>query len=386
MATTVTSLDLTDVPADFQSLYVSLQTDINEMAAAASAGWDKTRSPVAFSTGCILANCNQGTALADKGAAAKALAEIDALAAMGARAVTLPLHFPILYRPFYQFNGNPSDFPNILNFYQTVTSHIQKKGLKLIVESQILFQALGMKTQRFFATISPDQLLNARAVMIALIQQQFAPDFLNLGSEPDTAADLLGVPMPTPAEYSAQVAKLQSQISAITPITAKLGAGIGTWLGDKGKPYLRQLLTVGLDYIDLHLYQVNFGAGMALLDMADMVISGGLPVGIAQTWVNKSSDDELKAQIDPSVYFGRNPFDFWAPLDQSFLQTLVAIAYWKKFVYISPFWERYLFAYIPFSKDDSSDTVDAKAGSAFMSAMLAGKLSPSGSTYSNVIG
>src|SRR5262249_37164735 len=158
--------------------------------------------------------------------------------------------------------------------------------------------------------------------------------FLNLGSEPDTAADLLGVPMPTPAQYAAQIAQLKSQISAILPITAKLGAGIGTWLGDKGQPYLQQLLTVGLDYIDLHLYQLNFGAGMALLDMADTVIAGGLPVGIAQTWVNKSSDDELKAQTDPSVYFGRNPFDFWAPLDQTFLQTLVAIAHWKKFVYI----------------------------------------------------
>jgi len=383
------------VPANFTELYASLEQKIDAFDRTVSSQWSGQKSPVVWSTELLIANCNRGLSLLRPQAHRSILRELDRLQGLGVNAVTLCIGFPILYQPFYDFNGDPQDYQRILNFYQQLAMEIHHRGLKLIVESSILFLGSysadsGFKLAGYYPTLSGHQLVDGRAQNIVTIAREVRPDFLNLGSEPDTQATLSKQPsFKTPDGYAEIISYFLTKLHQSGVGNLPIGAGIGTWQPD-GPSFVKALLSTGINYLDLHIYPINHAYLENAITYAGMAHAAGKPAAISEAWLLKVGDGELgrmNAASDPTA-FSRDAYNFWAPLDQKFLGALVKYANWKQLLYCSPYWSRYFWSYVPYDQvenlGDASRTVQQSVRVA-MYAMLSQKLTPTGEFYSRAI-
>src|SRR5262249_1267388 len=158
-----------------------------------------------------------------------------------------------------------------------------------IVETSVAFtgyfsQNSGLNFAGYYPTLSLDNLTNGRAQNAITILQELQPDFLNLGSEPDTQASLANQPaINTPPGYATYVSTMMSQINAAGAHIVRIGAGIGTWLGQElGTSFVNGLLTTGIDYLDLHIYPVNKDFFSDAITLSDIFIQAGKPVAISE--------------------------------------------------------------------------------------------------------
>jgi hypothetical protein len=101
--------------------------------------WDGQRSDVQFAAELLVANCNRGRQLLDPLAFEGTKLELTRLQGLGVRAVTICIGFPLLYRPFFEFNGDPDDYQRFIDFYRKLSGEVHRRNLKLIVESSVLF-------------------------------------------------------------------------------------------------------------------------------------------------------------------------------------------------------------------------------------------------------
>ena len=383
------------VPANFRETYASLEQRIDAFDHAVSSQWNGQTSPVAWSTELLIANCNRGLSLLRPQAYRSTLRELDRLEGLGVKAVTLCIGFPILYRPFYDFNGDPQDYPRILNFYRNLAREIHSRGLKMIVESSILFLGRysadsGFKLAEYYPTLRSRQLIDGRAQNIVTIAKEVRPDFLNLGSEPDTQATLSRQPIfKTPDGYTGIINDFLNQLHKAGAGGIPIGAGIGTWQPD-GRAFVKGLLSTGINYLDLHIYPVHRNYLENAITYADMAHAAGKQVAISEAWLLKVGDSELghiNAASNPTA-FSRDAYSFWAPLDQKFLGALVKYANWKHLLYCSPYWSRYFWSYVPYDqvKDpgNANSTIQQSVWTA-MYAMLRHELTSTGQFYSRAI-
>ena len=65
-------------------------------------------------------------------------------------------------------------------------------------------------------------------------------------------------------------------------------------------------------------------------------------------WAYKIADSELGV-LDYTTVYSRDPFSFWQPIDQSFLQAMSDFANYQKFTFITPFWSHYYSAYLDYN-------------------------------------
>ena len=141
----------------------------------------------------------------------------------------------------------------MLAFYQKFVTEAHNRGLKVAIETSVLFPsvATSLPLTQYYATLSTAQVTAGRGQNALTIAQQVQPDWMNLGSEPDTQAALLGLSAEyTPQQYATEISTIVSQLRA-AGINGKplIGAGIGGWQND-GSTYLQALLGAGTDYID----------------------------------------------------------------------------------------------------------------------------------------
>src|SRR5574340_251755 len=123
------------VPSEYQDLYASLDSQIATFSSTVNAGWNGTRSSVAFSAHLASADAYLGPALLGSTHLAGTQLELNSLKALGAKAVTLSIGFPMLYAPFFT---NQTDYQQYLNYYTQVASMVRAASLKLIVETQVV--------------------------------------------------------------------------------------------------------------------------------------------------------------------------------------------------------------------------------------------------------
>lgn len=367
------------IPSNYQSLYDYLASQIDTFQTTINSNWNGSKSPVVYSAELLTVNSNNGLALLGPNVPSKYRQELQRLKSSGVQAVTFNIAFPLFYQPFYDSISNPGDYQPMVKFYTQVAADAHAAGLKVIVETSLLFSGYysknaGFDVSVYYPTLSLTQLTNARAQNAITILQQVKPDYLNLGSEPDTQAGIANQPtINTASGYTTYVGSMISQInSAGVHGSVKIGAGVGTWL-QNAPDFVNGLLTTPIDYLDLHVYPVNrtFFANAATL--ADMFLSAGRPVAMSEAWLLKESDSELATgdvASDPKIY-ARDAFSFWAPLDQKFLTACVDLANWKQFVYFSAFWSRYFWAYLDYNQyqADSSDQVTNAAEQAALTAI-----------------
>jgi uncharacterized protein (TIGR03437 family) len=378
------------------SLCGLLQGDLDSFNTTVTAGWNGVKTPVAFGTDLTTADCNRGPAtLLAPGTFAQVLIQLNAFALVGVQSVTVCMGFPILYQPFYQYNGDPQDYAPMVTFYQNVVSEAHKRGLKVVVETSVLFPsvATALPLTPYYATLSEAQVTAGRAQNALVIAQQVQSDYLNLGSEPDTQAALLGLPAEyTPQEYATEIATITSQLHA-AGINGKplIGAGIGNWQTD-GSTYLQALLGAGTDYIDLHIYSANLSLLPLAATYLDTARAAGKGVAISEAWLKKVTDSQMEGSEYAIIQaLNADPYDnfsFWEPLDSEFLGELVKLSYWKNLYYLSPFSYSWFFAYLDYNQygNATTDQQTTAINAAASVAMRAGQLSAVGQSYAAAIG
>ncbi|MGA2724719.1 MAG: hypothetical protein ABSG79_20200 [Bryobacteraceae bacterium] len=383
-------------PASLSAMCNQIEGDLDSFNTAVSAGWNGVKTPVAFGTEVTTADCNRGPAtLLAPGTFSQVLIQLNAFALVGVQSVTTCIGFPLLYEPFYEYNNDPQDYPKIVAFYQSFVSEAHKRGLKVVIETSVLFPSVAtdLPLTKYYATLSEAEVTAGRGQNALTIAQQVQPDYLNLGSEPDTQAALLGLSAEyTPQEYATEIATITSQLRA-AGINGKplIGAGIGNWQTD-GSSYLQALLNAGTDYIDLHIYSANLSFLPLTVTYLDTARAAGKGVAISEAWLKKVTDSQMQGSEFAIIQaLSADPYDnfsFWEPLDSEFLGELVKLSYWKNLYYLSPFSDDWFFAYLDYDQygNDTTDQQTTAINAAASAAMRAGQLSAVGQSYAAAIG
>jgi uncharacterized protein (TIGR03437 family) len=383
-------------PASLSATCNLLQGDLDSFNTTVTAGWNGVKTPVAFGTEVTTADCNRGPAtLLAPDTFAQVLIQLNAFALVGVQSVTTCIGFPALYQPFYEYNGDPQDYPKMVTFYQNFVSEAHKRGLKVVIEASVLFPSVdtALPLTQYYATLSEAQVTAGRAQNALVIAQQVQPDYLNLCSEPDTQSALLGLPAEyTPQEYATDISTITSQLRAAGIKNMPLiGAGIGNWQTN-GNTYLQALLGTGTDYIDLHVYAANLNLLPLTVTYLDTARAAGKGVAISEAWLKKVTDSQMQASEYAIIgALSGDPYDnfsFWEPLDSEFLGELVKLSYWKNLYYLSPFPLDWFFAYLDYNQygNDTTAQQTTAINAAASAAMRAGELSSVGQSYAAAIG
>jgi uncharacterized protein (TIGR03437 family) len=375
-----------------------MQGYLSSYNATLSSQWNGAKSSAVFGTELLAANDNIGlTGLLAPNALSKVQMELDGMSKVGVQFVTVAVSFPILYQPFYSFEtNNPQDYAQVLTFYQNVMAQIHQRGMKVLIETFVVFPAYAtdLPLNDYYKSLTTSQFNAGRAQNAQNVAQLLQPDWLNLGSEPDTESVLIGLKAEyTPQQWATEISTIVTQLRS-AGINGKplVGAGCGAWQ-QNGSDYVQALLSTGIEYFDMHTFSVNLGmlnTGQMYLDTA---IAAGKGTAISEAWDHKLTDAQLQVPTEFGIINELaaaepyNAYSFGATQDAEFLGELIGLAYWKRLLYVSPFESEIFFAYVNYNLSSSLSapdltTAETKAESA---ALANGTMSSLGLWYAAAI-
>lgn len=338
------------VPPVYQDLYSSLNTYLTNFNATLPPG---SGFPVLFAGNLKNADGNAGPQLVNPGSMPGILLQLQELKAIGVQAVMVQVGFPILYEPFLTSQGQSYD--QFVSFYQQVAASIRAAGLKLIIENDTLLTndvQAGWDVAPFYATLDWTQYQQARAQTALTVAQTMQPDYLVVLEEPTTEADNSGqTNANTPGGSASLLSEILTSVQQSGVPGMLVGAGTGTAQAN-ALSFIQQYVTLPVDFIDMHIYPINYAYLPMALQIASTAAAAGKPVGMTECWLWKVRDDELGVLTNDEVR-ARDPFSFWEPLDAYFLQTMQNLAASTNMLFIDPFGSEYLAAYLTY--DDSTD-------------------------------
>lgn len=235
----------TSVPATYRALYDILEAQID--------GFDRylaTRPlqdrPITFAGELVTANGNRGPDLLKPGAIEGVKLELDRMGELGVKGVTIAVSYPLLIETFPRSG-------EYLAFFKSVMKESRQRGMKVDIETGPIFANTPFSPFTFdFSTLTFERYKTERRTFIATILRELAPDYLNLGAEPDTEASLTGVrELNDPGRY---VELINFVLAGADRRNTLIGAGSGTWSNPE---HVRRLATeTTVDFISLHLYPV----------------------------------------------------------------------------------------------------------------------------------
>jgi hypothetical protein len=347
------------IPAEFSSLYSFLESTLNTFKSNLNQEWDGAKY-YNFIPGVQLAvaNANRGEALLTESAKIGNLLFLDRFVELGIKGVTVNIGYPILLPDF----SNSSQY---LEFYKWLANEIRKRGIKLIVESGIIFRESEYSSLNI--GVYYDNLADwnhyfwGRRIMAHTIVSEIKPDFLSIGNEQSVEEGIIGLPNPsglsepyfTPYIYSEYIKYV---LDGLDKNGVLLGAGSGTW---DDPEFVKAFVKIKeLDYIDLHVYPITHDCLERGVELAEIAKENGKMVISTECWLYKATSQEVEAGgVTRLNIFSRDVFDFWIPLDEKFHEVFVLLAHAKQFEYIAPFWIRHYFAYLKY--DDSTKNLPA---------------------------
>lgn len=332
------------VPPAYQQLYSDTQAGLDALTSHLGTLPAPAAGTMTFGAELGVADGNRGADLLQPQALAGVALALDRLQELGVQGVTITVPYP-LYTP-----ADPN-YDGYRRFYQGVAALVRQRGMTLDVEAGVVFantpfSAAGVS----YAGLTLPAYARADHAMVQKIIDDLSPDYLSISSEPSTSATLLGLSqINDPAVNAAFVG---SVLDGVQRGTTLLGAGAGTW---ESPEFVQRLAATSLDYIDLHVYPLTAQTVANLGKMAAIARQAGLPLVLDEAWLYKATAQELgngtPVAATPAI-FKRDPYSFWAPLDQEFLYDLSTLAQNLGVRYFSPFWSGYFFAYLD---DDPAD-------------------------------
>lgn len=379
------------VPSAYADLYRDLDSQLTAFDSRITREWNGSTYPTDAGAELSTANGNRGMQVLAPNTRLGVVAELNALKSLGLRSVVVAIQYPLLNRPYLDSISRTADYDGYLNFYKFVADEVRSRGMRLVVESGPVFPGVyslgsGLDVARHYAAVTDQQYIQARAAMAGLIAREIQPDYLQIGAEPDTEAQITGrSTLRSASVYAGFVGAALAEVRAANVPHVQFGAGIGTWLPN-GRDFIDAYVRAGVDFIDLHVYPVNRNFLENTIAYADAAIAQGRKVIIAEAWLLKMRDSELgvASPAADAAIFARDAWSFWAPLDQKFLAVFTKFGHWKQLQVFSAFWTRYLFAYVDYetSKDKSSDQLILDSSTAAAAAIVGNRPSSTGQAFS----
>jgi uncharacterized protein (TIGR03437 family) len=382
-------------PSAFATTCSQMQSGLSSYNTTLTGQWHGSKSSTLFGTELLSSNDNLGLkGILASNAMEKVNTELDALSKLGVTFVVTAVSFPILYQPFYTYNNDPQDYASVLAFYENVMAAARQHGMKVLIESTVVFPsyATDLPLKQYYATLTTDQLAAGRAQVAQIVAQQLQPDWLNMGSEPDTISSLVGLSSElTAAEWASDISTIVAQLrSAGIKGSPLIGAGCGAWqIG--GSDYVSALMSTGIDYFDTHVFTVGeIALAEALLDQA---IAAGKSVAISETWDHKVADSQLQGLSEYGIINAissveaYNAYSFTATQDGEFLGEMIDLGYWKKLLYVAPFESELFFANVNYNQTASLSTASLSAAetAAESAAWANGSITPLGQWFTAAI-
>lgn len=400
MAISSAGLCSAQAPSTYQDLYTQLSGDINDFANTITGSWNGSKYPVTFGGQLTGANSNNGPGLLQPSSFALIQNEILLLKAIGVKAISIEVSFPMLDAAFFDSLGQPTYQSQFTAFYANVAAAIRAQGLQVIVESQSMIPAglqsvWGAGLQNYYASLTTFQAYEAaRAQTTAIVAQTLRPDYFVLQEEPDTEASQST--QSAAGTVSGSTAMLNGSMAAVRQVNIpglKIGAGFGSWLQEYplfANSFTRQrcgqnvggqtqpCISQPLDFLDLHLYPItehtvdctpppnprpcaapNFWQNaLSILSTAN---AAGVPLTISQCWLRKLRDSEWPPVGSlGDIQEAREAYGFWAPLDLSFLQTVYSFANYGRMLFVVPFNTQNYSGYITWTGGSPTCSVNTK--------------------------
>jgi len=152
---------------------------------------------VAVAAELLAANGNRGAELLEPGEFAGAIKYLNRLDELGVGGVTVAIGYPLFTPSFPRYQ-------EYVSFYRRIAGEVRKRGMKLDVEALVLFANTPFSPIKWDFTGLTLERYKAEALqMDQAIIKEVAPDYLDIGAEPDTAARLLGMPeLGTPTVFA----------------------------------------------------------------------------------------------------------------------------------------------------------------------------------------
>lgn len=349
--------------------------------------WDGKPYPTNFSGHLYNANSNRGTAIIDPERYPALLLELDGLKALGVKAISINIDYPIIHPAFDPYGGQSADF---LAFYQKVVADIRARGLKVIVETAAIFSQADLSdvhVMPFYRRQTLSEYSQGRAEQAARIARILRPDYLSVIQEPDTEGSQTGKSELSTPEGSYQLLTQILSAYKSTGVTGvMIGAGTGTWMSDY-TAFINKFATTSIDFIDTHVYPVNNDNLTRAATIARLAASAGKKIAISEAWLFKVRDTE-RTTVPKADIFARDTFSFWAPLDQEFLLMLQHLCYLKKVEFIGFFGSIYFRGYIEYNESTaglSAAELQALASGVQSEAMQTGEFTSTGLAFHSYI-
>jgi hypothetical protein len=381
LVSAVCSCAQNNLPSEYQAIYTLINTQLTTFDSQVLAGWNGAPYSYMTSPQLLTASSDQYTSLLTTDYYTLSVEpELVSLQALGVQGVTIHIDMPILYEPFYA--SNSALYQQFVAFYQQLVQDVHSRGMKLIVETTVGSSLTGNLVgdfQAYYASLNWRQYITARAGTALNVAQLIQPDYLTVLTEPDSEATNSGQTNAGTLNGSTNLLKdILAALKSGNVTNVSIGAGAGTWLGQYTE-YIQNYLLQPIDFLDMHIYPVNYEYLQNAATGAQMAHAAGKQVGMSECWDWKIANDELGVLTYPIIE-ARNPFGFWAPDDQQFLATLKDFGQADEFTFISPFWSHYFNAYVSYSVDGSlsSEQVLTDSYTAAITAMNAGQYTSTG--------
>ena len=377
------------VPLEYRSLYAELDAQMATLETHLGDHWNGVKRPVAFAAELTTASSDRYAELFTPANQARIPVELVRLKALGVKAVTLSVHFPLLYAPFY---SNPSAYDENLEIYRRVVNGIRSLGLQVIIESQVVvprLDPLGDQIQRYYRSLTLAEHVEARAQTVRTIAAELRPDFLVVMCEERNEAYVTGHSSLATVAGATQLVRTVAERALQAGVAGmKVGAGSGSWSDHYRELTHSYLNEPAIDFFNVHVYPVARDFMQRPLEIAAIARSYNKRVAIGEAWLHKSADAETGIGISPFFFFGRNPFSFWAPLDARFLRTLVTLAHYDDYLFFSPYFSGFFFSYVPYTLETRNLTFDQMTDLASRmanSAMMDGNYTTTAAAYATYI-
>lgn len=365
-----------EVPEKYEAMYREIDAEIDRQLPLIPLPWGQKKTATAFGVELSAADSHRGEMLLSEQALREAALSLERLQALGVQSVSLSLRYPVLTR------SHPRS-AEYREFYRKLAAEIRRRGMAVVVEmgsayrepelSRIGADDRGLKRETFGAGLRE---------MAEAVVADIRPEFLTLLCEPDAQTRNTGLSF-SPAEFAAVI---RQAAKALDHPGVRLGAGAGSWVGID---YFKALASIPeLDYIDVHIYPVQYGfASDRVLKAAEVARAKGKRVSIGQAWLYKALGREL-GRISPVETFSRDAFSFWQPLDGNFIQLVVNLARTVDAEFCSFSGMKYLFAYIEPTADTvrlAAERVITLSDEAAAENIRKGALSPTGERFRELI-
>ena len=397
-----------NVPQEYQDLFVHLNSYMTGLHQDIDRRWDHTLHPGFIPmAGVLPANSNSGLDLLREGNLELTTLFISRLREMGCRGVQLDIQFPALDPDYYIFAKArgllPASSPGaaeMLAFYKSVVQEVRRQGLKLSIESQVVFTQptfSSLPVADYYLSFDADgwaglaRYKQRKLNMLKEVATELQPDYLTIGDEPETEMWLTGIRLLANRDnYLQMTMELTTGVRLVRPAGLKIGSGFlpGT---DNWRYWAEHLNTLDIDFVNIHIYPIDIypadrrdNVYQRTLQAADLAAAAGKTMAMGETWLYKQADGDTN---DPVILYGRDYFDFWEPLDMEFLSLLLKIMHFKKFEFMSPFWSMFFFSYLSYeeARTLTTDQRLQRNNQRAVANLRSGVLSDVGRAYSRMI-